>query len=52
MATFRFRRALLAGAAALSLAPLFASAQSNYPNRAIRLVIPYAPGGTAGTLTS
>ena len=32
-------------AGVLVLAPLFASAQSNYPNRAIRMVVPFAPGG-------
>jgi tripartite-type tricarboxylate transporter receptor subunit TctC len=35
--------ALMAGA--LALAPLFATAQSNYPNRPIRMVVPFAPGG-------
>ena len=43
-----FRTAALIGAV-LMLAPLFASAQS-YPNRGIRLVIPYAAGGAAGTV--
>ena len=28
-----------------ALAPLLAAAQSNYPNRSIRMVVPLAPGG-------
>jgi tripartite-type tricarboxylate transporter receptor subunit TctC len=41
------RRDLLAGASgALALAATPAFAQSGYPNRTIRLIIPFAPGGT------
>src|SRR6187401_785392 len=29
----------------LALAPLIAAAQGNYPNRSIRMVVPFAPGG-------
>ena len=43
-----FRPAALIGAVLL-LAPLLASAQS-YPTRGIRIVIPYAAGGAAGTV--
>jgi tripartite-type tricarboxylate transporter receptor subunit TctC len=43
----RTRRQVCAAIAvgAIALAPLFAVAQSNYPNRSIRMVVPFAPGG-------
>ena len=37
-------------AAALALAPPTASAQADFPNRPIRILIPLAPGGTADLL--
>jgi tripartite-type tricarboxylate transporter receptor subunit TctC len=39
------RRALLTAAALMPLG--FARAQSNYPNKSIRFVVPFAPGGTS-----
>ncbi|MBV9969600.1 MAG: tripartite tricarboxylate transporter substrate binding protein, partial [Xanthobacteraceae bacterium] len=42
------RRDLLASLAALSgcaLAPRFGAAQAKYPDRAVKLVVPFAPGG-------
>ena len=47
MPTFR-RRAVLALAAALPLARP-AVAQAGFPNRPIRLIVPWPPGGTADT---
>jgi tripartite-type tricarboxylate transporter receptor subunit TctC len=44
------RNVLQASAAALALAPLPASAQSAYPARPVRVVIPYPPAGGADTV--
>ncbi|HET9822248.1 MAG TPA: tripartite tricarboxylate transporter substrate binding protein [Burkholderiaceae bacterium] len=44
------RRQWLAASTAAWLAPRGALAQGEYPNRPIRLVVPYAPGGSADTL--
>ena len=44
------RRILLA--AALCAATLPATAQSNWPSRPIRFVVPYAPGSSPDALTA
>jgi tripartite-type tricarboxylate transporter receptor subunit TctC len=45
MSSRRFLPALIAGAT-LSLCALNASAQGNFPNRPVKLQVPFAPGGT------
>jgi tripartite-type tricarboxylate transporter receptor subunit TctC len=41
---------ILAGAAGVALARTSAHAQADFPNRAIRIIVPLAPGGTADLL--
>lgn len=46
-----FKRTLAAAAAAALVAIMPASAQSSYPDQAITIVVPYAPGGGGDTFT-
>src|SRR5687767_10227156 len=41
------RRAMLAGIGSAALSPLAAQSQSAYPNRPVRIIVPFAPGGGA-----
>jgi tripartite-type tricarboxylate transporter receptor subunit TctC len=41
------RRAMLAGVASTALAPHAARSQAAYPNRPVRIIVPFAPGGGA-----
>ena len=42
----RYRRLILASVVAASLAPLEAALAQGYPNKVIKLQVPFAPGGT------
>lgn len=44
------RRSLLVSSAALAAAPFSAFAQAAYPNRPVRLIAPFPPGGTSDVL--
>jgi tripartite-type tricarboxylate transporter receptor subunit TctC len=50
MTTMIARRAVLAGAALLALSAAGAHAQSDYPNKPVRLIVPFAAGGGGDNL--
>ena len=41
------RRAMLAGLGAAALSPQRGRSETSYPNRPVRIVVPFAPGGGA-----
>ena len=47
----RRRSLLVACAASLASVPLFTFAQTGYPNRPVRLIAPFPPGGTSDVLS-
>ena len=44
------RRAVLAAACVAALAPALGHAQSDYPNKPLRVIVPFPPGGASDTL--
>jgi tripartite-type tricarboxylate transporter receptor subunit TctC len=47
---FKLRRALLSAALILPLAPAAGHAESDYPSRPIRMIVPFTPGGASDNL--